>query len=261
MVAADIRNLADEEVMQLVGDGSPRAFELLYDRHGGAAFSLAYRMVGDRVDGRGHIAGGVPVDLAQPHALRRRRAAACAPGCSASSTTARSTRCAAARCTSAGASSSRASRSGTRRASGPTSRRPAARRRAACAAPWTTLPVDQRRTIELAYFGGFSHSQIAELARRADRHHQGTDAPWAREAAAPARRLRGRGIRMTTADHTTYKDEVGAYLLGALSDAERASFEGHLAQLHRVPATRSSGCGRRPTCCRARSSRWSRRRA
>ena len=35
--------------MQLVGDGNPRAFELLYDRHGGAAFSLAYRMVGDRV--------------------------------------------------------------------------------------------------------------------------------------------------------------------------------------------------------------------
>ena len=26
-----------------------------------------------------------------------------------------------------------------------------------------TLPDDQRRTIELAYFGGFSHSQIAEL--------------------------------------------------------------------------------------------------
>ena len=48
MAAADIRNLADEEVMQLVGDGSPRAFELLYDRHGGAAFSLAYRMTGTR---------------------------------------------------------------------------------------------------------------------------------------------------------------------------------------------------------------------
>jgi hypothetical protein len=29
-------------------------------------------------------------------------------------------------------------------------------------------------------------------------------------------------------DHATHRDEVGAYLLGALSDAERASFEGHL---------------------------------
>jgi RNA polymerase sigma-70 factor (ECF subfamily) len=26
-----------------------------------------------------------------------------------------------------------------------------------------TLPDDQRRTIELAYFGGFTHSQIAEM--------------------------------------------------------------------------------------------------
>ncbi|MBA3263001.1 MAG: anti-sigma factor [Thermoleophilaceae bacterium] len=32
-----------------------------------------------------------------------------------------------------------------------------------------------------------------------------------------------------TGDHTTYLDEVGAYLLGALSDAERTSFEAHLA--------------------------------
>ena len=48
-MAHDIRDLADEEVMQLVQNGDPRAFELLYDRHCGAAFSLAYRMVGDRV--------------------------------------------------------------------------------------------------------------------------------------------------------------------------------------------------------------------
>jgi anti-sigma factor RsiW len=33
---------------------------------------------------------------------------------------------------------------------------------------------------------------------------------------------------MSTGDHTTFRDEVGAYLLGALTDAERASFEGHL---------------------------------
>jgi anti-sigma factor RsiW len=29
-------------------------------------------------------------------------------------------------------------------------------------------------------------------------------------------------------DHATYKDEVGAYLLGALTDAERSAFEDHL---------------------------------
>ena len=45
----DIHALADEELMHLVQSGNARAFELLYDRHGGAAFSLAYRMVGNRV--------------------------------------------------------------------------------------------------------------------------------------------------------------------------------------------------------------------
>ena len=44
----DIHRLADEELMYLVQDGNPDAFELMYDRHGGPAFSLAYRMVGDR---------------------------------------------------------------------------------------------------------------------------------------------------------------------------------------------------------------------
>src|ERR687897_122133 len=48
-MAPDIRDLADEEMMQLIQAGNPRAFELLYDRHGGPAFSLAYRMVGNRV--------------------------------------------------------------------------------------------------------------------------------------------------------------------------------------------------------------------
>lgn len=31
-----------------------------------------------------------------------------------------------------------------------------------------------------------------------------------------------------TGDHTTFRDDVGAYVLGALSDSERAAFEGHL---------------------------------
>jgi RNA polymerase sigma-70 factor (ECF subfamily) len=44
----DHTRLADEELMELLVDGDPRAFEAIYDRHGKAAFSLAYRMVGDR---------------------------------------------------------------------------------------------------------------------------------------------------------------------------------------------------------------------
>src|SRR4051794_26102786 len=44
----EIQRLADEELMQRGREGAPRAFEPVYDRHGGAAFSLAYRMVGNR---------------------------------------------------------------------------------------------------------------------------------------------------------------------------------------------------------------------
>lgn len=39
--------LADEELMPLIGAKDPEAFAVLYDRHGGAAYSLAYRIVGD----------------------------------------------------------------------------------------------------------------------------------------------------------------------------------------------------------------------
>ena len=52
--STDLRSLADEDLMQLVQRGDPRAFELVYDRHSGAAFSLAYRMVG-----RGNVAEDV----------------------------------------------------------------------------------------------------------------------------------------------------------------------------------------------------------
>ena len=40
--------LADEDLMPLIGDKDPQAFEVLFDRHGGAAYSLAYRIVGER---------------------------------------------------------------------------------------------------------------------------------------------------------------------------------------------------------------------
>jgi RNA polymerase sigma-70 factor (ECF subfamily) len=42
------RDLADEDLMQLVQRAEAPAFEVVYDRHAGAAFSLAYRMCGAR---------------------------------------------------------------------------------------------------------------------------------------------------------------------------------------------------------------------
>ena len=40
--------LADEELMPLIGAKDATAFEVIYDRHGGVAYSLAYRVVGER---------------------------------------------------------------------------------------------------------------------------------------------------------------------------------------------------------------------
>jgi RNA polymerase sigma-70 factor (ECF subfamily) len=45
---ADLRVLADEDLMQLVRRGSAPAFEVVYDRHADTAFSLAYRICGQR---------------------------------------------------------------------------------------------------------------------------------------------------------------------------------------------------------------------
>ncbi len=40
--------LADEELMPLIGEKDSEAFEVFYDRHGGVAYSLAYRIVGEK---------------------------------------------------------------------------------------------------------------------------------------------------------------------------------------------------------------------
>jgi RNA polymerase sigma-70 factor (ECF subfamily) len=162
VVATDIRNLADEEVMQLVGAGDPRAFELLYDRHGGAAFSLAYRMVGNRVTAeditqegflsiwrsrlrydpsRGSVRTWVlgivhhrAIDVLRRGAVHERR-----------------------RETMEGVEERQEA---PERTDVEAARREEARTvRSALEA----LPDEQRRTIELAYFGGYTHSQIAEL--------------------------------------------------------------------------------------------------
>src|SRR3954453_2992094 len=44
----DVRALADEDLIPLMARGEARAFEAIYERHAGAAYSLAYRMGGAR---------------------------------------------------------------------------------------------------------------------------------------------------------------------------------------------------------------------
>ena len=48
MVQMDVRALADEDLIPLMARGEARAFEAVYERHSGAAYSLAYRMVGTK---------------------------------------------------------------------------------------------------------------------------------------------------------------------------------------------------------------------
>src|SRR5689334_14532724 len=43
-----LQRLADEDLMPLVERRDSQALAVVYDRHGGAAYSLAYRIVGDR---------------------------------------------------------------------------------------------------------------------------------------------------------------------------------------------------------------------
>ena len=137
--------LADEELMPLVGRKDPEAFEVLYDRHGGVAYSLAYRIVGDRAAAeevtqeafisiwrsgarfdaaRGSVRSWLlsvvrnrAIDFLRSRPARRR---------SSTSTTTR--------CSSSG-----------RRRSGPRRRRCGARPRARCAARSASCPASSRR--------------------------------------------------------------------------------------------------------------------
>jgi RNA polymerase sigma-70 factor (ECF subfamily) len=157
-----LRNLADEDLMQYVRKTDPRAFEVLYERHSGVAFSLAYRMVGTRVQAedvvqeaflsiwrsgaryertRGSVRTWVlgivhnraidSLRRATVHSKRRASDEGIAERMEAAERT--------------DVEAARREEAGTVRSA------------------MDTLPAEQCQVIELAYFGGFSHSEIAEL--------------------------------------------------------------------------------------------------
>lgn len=160
--AASLRRLADEELMQLIAGGDPRAFELIYERHATAAFSLAYRICGVRATAE---------EVAQEAFLAIWRSGARYDRARGS-----------VRTWLLGVVHNRAI--DTLRRTTVHERRRAADERAAesLEAPERTeveaarrdearsvrvlideLPDEQRKVIELAYFGGFTHEQIAGM--------------------------------------------------------------------------------------------------
>jgi RNA polymerase sigma-70 factor (ECF subfamily) len=154
--------LPDEELMDLVREGDTRAFEIVFDRHGGVAFSLAYRMCGRRA---------LAEDIVQEAFLSLWRTGARYDRTRGS---VRSWVLSAVHNRAIDAFRRESIREGKTIADDGLSERIEEPMRTAdeverrdeasqIRSAMDTLPEEQRRVIELAYFGGFSHSEIAEL--------------------------------------------------------------------------------------------------
>lgn len=158
----DLRALADEDLMQLVRRGDARAFEIVYDRHATAAFSLAYRIVGSR---------NAAEDVVQEAFVSLWRSGARYDRARGSVRTwvlgivhhraidglRRSTVHDKRRASDEGIEERFAARE---RTDAEVARRDEARE---VQAALQTLPSEQSRAIELAYFGGFTHAEIARM--------------------------------------------------------------------------------------------------
>lgn len=154
--------LADEDLMGRVSEGDARAFEVIFDRHADVAFSLAYRMCGRRPmaedivqeafaslwrsgarydRSRGSVRSWVlgVVHNRAIDAFRRERVRAGRDVCDEA------------------AVERLPAAEGTEQA---VDRHEDARE---LRTALVQLPEEQRRVIELAYFGGFTHREIAEM--------------------------------------------------------------------------------------------------
>jgi RNA polymerase sigma-70 factor (ECF subfamily) len=158
----DLRVLADEDLMHLMRRGDARAFEVIYERHCAAAFSLAYRMAGSR---------GVAEDVTQEAFLSIWRSSARYEEARGSVRTwllgIVHHRAIDALRRSLVHERRRASDEGVeeRVEGGVRTEAEAARREEATTvrAALESLPSEQCQVIELAYFGGFTHAEIAAM--------------------------------------------------------------------------------------------------
>jgi RNA polymerase sigma-70 factor (ECF subfamily) len=152
--------LADEELLELVAGGDSCAFERVYDRHARAAYSLAYRILGSQATAQDAVqeafvaawrmAGGYSrargsvrtwiLAIVHHRAIDAVRRSA-VPGRAVAEET--------------GAELEAAERT-----DAVVEREEDARQ---VRSALSGLPGDQRRVIELAYFGGFTQAEIAEL--------------------------------------------------------------------------------------------------
>jgi RNA polymerase sigma-70 factor (ECF subfamily) len=161
-VARDLREFADEELMQMVRRGDADAFAVIYERHASSAFSLAYRMMGSRA---------LAEDVTQEAFLSAWRSAARYDSTRGS-----------VRTWLLGIVHNRAidamrrgrvrdfprvddETAAERLESGERTDAEVARREEAATirAAIDKLPREQSQVIELAYFGGFTHTEIAEM--------------------------------------------------------------------------------------------------
>lgn len=155
--------LADEELMPLIGAKDPEAFEVFYDRHGGVAYSLAYRIVGEKAAAE---------DVTQEAFISLWRSGARFDSTRGS---VRSWMLSIVRNRAIDQLRSKAGKAPKlafdddsileQRPAEEMTDEEAMRRETASEVRGAlgTLPGDQSKVIELAYFGGFSHSEIARM--------------------------------------------------------------------------------------------------